>query len=218
MSGSDTEALIDELAAEARPVKPLAHPVVRAGGILVFFLAAGAALVWAFGDPDAPAAHHARAGDLVALEMAAMTATGVLAVIGAFFLAVPGYSRRWLLAPLPAFLLWVGLAGLGCWRDFARFGATAWEGGHGLDCMTFILAGGVLFGMPLLWRLSRSRPIDPLPVALLGGLGAAALSALLLVFFHPFAVTFADLAAHLVAVGIVVAVAGLARRRALAPA
>jgi hypothetical protein len=73
-------------------------------------------------------------------------------------------------------------------------------------------------GAPLLWRLSRASPIEPLPVALLGGLGAAALAAFLLQFFHPFAVTFIDLAVHLVSIGLVVGVAALLRRRTLSPA
>ena len=30
-------------------------------------------------------------------------ATGVLAVLGAFFVSIPGRSRLWLLAPLPSF-------------------------------------------------------------------------------------------------------------------
>ena len=72
--------------------------------------------------------------------------------------------------------------------------------------------------MPLLWLLSRARPIDPAPVALLGGLGAAALAAFLLQFFHPFQVTFIDLAFHLLAVTIVIGGAALVRRRALRPA
>jgi hypothetical protein len=55
-------------------------------------------------------------------------------------------------------------------------------------------------------------------VALLGGLGAAALSALLLQFFHPFALTLVDLAVHFGAVAIVIGLAAVSRRRTLAPA
>jgi hypothetical protein len=87
-----------------------------------------------------------------------------------------------------------------------------------MDCLIFIVGAGILVGAPLLWRLSRARPIDPLPVALLGGLGAAAFAALLLQFFHPFAVTAIDLGLHFTAVLIVLALASLTRRRALAPA
>jgi hypothetical protein len=70
----------------------------------------------------------------------------------------------------------------------------------------------------LLWLLARARPIEPVPVALTAGLGIAALAAFLLQFFHPFAVTFLDLATHLAAVLLVVGAATLFNRRALAPA
>jgi hypothetical protein len=80
------------------------------------------------------------------------------------------------------------------------------------------LRTSLFVGVPLTWLLARARPLDPLPVALLGGLGTAALAAFLLQFYHPFAVTFVDLAIHLFAVLMVVAVAGLLNRRALKPA
>jgi ABC-type thiamin/hydroxymethylpyrimidine transport system permease subunit len=73
-------------------------------------------------------------------------------------------------------------------------------------------------GATLVWLLSRARPIDPLPVAMLGGLGTAAIAAFILQFFHPFAVTFVDLAIHLVAIAAVVGVTALLNRRTLSPA
>jgi hypothetical protein len=57
-----------------------------------------------------------------------------------------------------------------------------------------------------------------MPVALLGGLGTAAAAAFLLQFFHPFAVTFIDLAIHLLSIALVVGAAALINRRALSPA
>jgi hypothetical protein len=99
-----------------------------------------------------------------------------------------------------------------------RSGSSGWEIGHSVDCLLFIIANSLLLGAPLIWRLSRARPIEPLPVALLGGLGTAALAAFLLQFFHPFAVTFIDLAVHVVAILLVVSAAALINRRALAPA
>jgi hypothetical protein len=87
-----------------------------------------------------------------------------------------------------------------------------------MDCLIFILATSVVLGAPLLWRLSRASPIEPLPVAVLGGLGTAALAAFLLQFFHPFAVTFIDLAVHLSAIGLVVGATAFLNRRMLSPA
>jgi hypothetical protein len=208
MSERRTEELIDALAGEASPVEPLASPARRAFGTVAALLVAGAILAATAGDIEALARRYSGREALMLAEMAAMLATAVVATLGAFMLAVPGGSRRWMIA----------LSGLGCYRNFMQVGTSGFETLHSADCLLFILGAGALVGAPLLWRLARARPIDPLPVALLGGLGAAALAALLLQFFHPFAVTFADLAIHLAAVLIVMSITTLARRRLLAPA
>jgi hypothetical protein len=52
--------------------------------------------------------------------------------------------------------------------------------------------------------LRRSKPIEPLRVATVGGLGAAGLAAFALQFLHPFDVTMMDLTIHAVAVGVVI--------------
>lgn len=218
MSGRSTDALIEELAREAGPVTPLASPLRRALSTLAALGIGGAALVLLGGDFDGLLARYGDRPAMMWLEMAAMLLTALLAVVGAFFVAVPGRSRRWLLAPLAPFAAWLALSGLGCVRDLGRPGPGIWAWGHSTDCLTFIVGASLIVGGPLLWRLSRARPIDPLPVALLGGLGAAALSALLLQFFHPFALTVVDLAVHFGAVLLVMLLAALARRLALRPA
>ena len=218
MSERGTARLIEALAREARPVKPLGSPARRALATLAVLLAGGGVAVAIAGDIEALGRRYSGREALMLAEMAAMLGTAVAAILAAFMLAIPGNSRRWMLAPLAPFVAWIGLGGLGCHQDLVRLGRAAPEGIHSSHCLVFILAASVAVGTPLLWRLARTRPIDPLPVALLGGLGAAALSALLLQFFHPFAVTFADLAVHFAAVLIVAAIAALARRPLLAPA
>lgn len=217
MSRVPTEQLIASLAATASPVRPLAPPLWRGLGALTLFATAGAVLILLFGDPPGLALRYSGREPLMMLEMGAMLLTGTLAVLGAFFVSIPGRSRRWLVAPLPSFAVWIGLSGLGCYQDFVRTGIGGWAPGHSVDCLTFLLGAGVLFGLPLLWRLSRASPVDPLPVASLGGLGAAALAAFLLQFFHPFALTAIDLAVHILAVLLIVMATALSRRRALAP-
>jgi hypothetical protein len=152
------------------------------------------------------------------LESSAMAATAVLAIVGAFFLSIPGRPAWWRLAPIPPFLLWLLLSGAGCYNELVRTGPSGWEIGHSIHCLIFILAVSLLVGAPLIWRLSQALPIEPVPVALLGGLGTAAAAAFMLQFFHPFAVTFIDLAVHIVAIALVVGAAGLVNRRALSPA
>jgi len=179
---------------------------------LAFLVAAGAALALLWGDPAGLARRYSGREPLMFAEMTAMLATAAAALAAAFVLSIPGASRRWLLVPVPPFLVWIGLSGVGC------VGADTANPFHSAHCLLFILGASLLVGAPLLWRLARARPIEPLPVALMGCLGAAALAALLLQFFHPLAVTFADLAVHLAAILLVVAGVALARRRVLAPA
>lgn len=218
MNVPPVDELIDQLAADAKPVRPLASPLKRALKTLALLALGGGIAVLARGDAERLLARYAGREGIMALELAAMLATGVLAVTAAFFVSVPGRSRRWLLAPIPPFLLWLFLSGLGCYGDWVRNGPTGLELGHSLDCLLFILATSIFLAPLLIWRLSRAAPIDPLPVALLGGLGIAALAAFLLNFFHETDVTVIDLAVHLVAILLVVAATGLLNRRTLAPA
>ncbi|MGQ0560098.1 MAG: NrsF family protein [Sphingosinicella sp.] len=217
MSRMPTEELVETLAAIAAPVRPLAPPVQRAALALAALLALGALAVLLWGDVAGMFGRYEARTDLLAIEMAAMLATAATAILAAFIISVPGRSKAWALAPIVPFLAWLGASGLGCLQELVLGPPTSgW--GHAPDCLIFILAAGVLIAVPLFWMLRRARPIEPLRVATLGGLGAAALAALLLQFFHPFALTLLDLAVHFGAVLAIAAAAALVRRHALAPA
>jgi len=218
MTVRQTDALIEALSGDVTPVKRLAPPLSRALATLAGLALLGLVAILLLSNIS-PVTMRGAGGEMQAgLELAAALITGTLAVIAAFHVAIPGRSRGWLAVPLPALALWLGLSGLGCWRDLVRNGPSGWDLGHSMDCLAFIVATSLVLGAPLAWRLSRAAPIDPLPVALLGGLGIAALSAFLLQFFHPFAVTFLDLAVHIVSIGIVILLASLFRRPMLRPA
>lgn len=215
MSDKRTDALIEAIAADARPVRPLAPPLARALALLVPLALLGGLAIWLFADLPSLERVYSGRESMMMLEMAAMLATGLLAVTGAFFLSIPGRSRLWLWAPLPTLLAWVALSGAGCW---IALGTKAAADRHvGMDCLIFILAASLLLGAPLVWRLSRASPIEPVRVALLGGLGIAALSAFLLTFFHPFTITFLDLGVHMIAVAVAIGAMGLTARRTLRP-
>jgi hypothetical protein len=218
MTAERADDLINVLAADARPVRPLASPWKRAASMLGL-LALGAGLALPFlGDWSQLRGRYEGREIMLVLELSAMAATAVLAIIGAFFLSVPGRPTWWRLVPIPPFLLWLLLSGAGCYSELVRTGPSGWEIGHSINCLIFILAVSLLVGAPLIWRLSQALPIDPVPVALLGGLGTAAAAAFMLQFFHPFAVTFLDLAVHVAAIGLVVGATALINRRALSPA
>ena len=218
MTRPSLDTVIDALAADARPVTSLPPPALRATSTLVTIIVFGAAGVYLLSDAGAMRELYSGREAAFGLEMTAILATGLLAITAAFFASIPGRSRWWRTAPLPAFAAWLILSGAGCYGDLVRNGASGWVMGESVHCLVFIVATSALLAGPVVWRLSRAAPIEPLPVALLGGLGIAAFSAFILQFFHPFAVTFLDLAVHLVAILAVVVVIALLNRRALGSA
>lgn len=216
-----TSALIASLSGELAPVKRLAPPGRRA--LLWFAGAALASLALVFGLSShigfqnfATTAQRFSEPKL-ALEVAGTLLTGILAVIAAFQLSLPDRSSRWMLLPLPTLLLWIASSGYSCWRHWVAFGPDGWELGESASCFTWIVSLSVPLAIPLVLMLRRARPLAPLPVAVMAGLGVAALAAVLLQFFHPFDVTFMDLGLHLAAVAIVASVLGASSPRTLTP-
>jgi hypothetical protein len=202
--------LIEQLVATAEPVRRLRPPLVRASLWLLAVAALAAAAIFLFSDLDL-FAQRVRDPKL-ALELAGTLATGLAAVIAAFYLSLPDRSRAWALAPLPFLALWVASSGYSCYRHWLTFGPDGWALGESAECFSFILGVSLPVGVSLLLVLRRARPLTPVSVAAVGGLGAAGIAAFLLQFFHPFDVTFMDLAVHAVAVGIVVAAASAVAR------
>jgi hypothetical protein len=210
--------MVETLVADARPVQMLAPPLLRSLAVVTTLVLLIGLVIAVRGNVGQLLLRYAGREDLLAWEMTSMLATGVLAITAAFFLSVPGRSRLWLLVPFPAFSSWLLLSGFGCYEQLLRSGANGWELGESFHCLLFIIGTSILIGGPVAWRLSKARPFDPLPVAVAGGLGTAAFGAFLLQFFHPFAVTFLDLALHLTGILLVVGGSAFLRRRALRPA
>lgn len=211
MSGN-TELLIARLAASAGPVRRLRPPLLRAALWLAAVAAALALAILIFADLGIFAR---RASDSkLALELTGTLLTGILATIAAFELSLPDRSARWALLPLPSLALWIGASGYSCWRHWISYGPGGWQIGESANCFRFILGVSVPLAVSLLWLLRRAKPLTPVRVAAMGGLGVAGIAAFALQFFHPFDVTFMDLGVHAVAVAIVVAaVSGVEKAR-----
>lgn len=210
MTPARPENLIDTLAQDLQPVTPLGTPSRRALGWLAVVTLVALPATYFFGDVTHLASRYSGREPMILFEILAMSATAILATVAAFIASVPGRCPRWRLAPVAPFMVWLLLSGAGCVDDLANPSTGGWA--LSLHCLGFILATSTALALPLIWALSRARPIDALPVALLGGLASAAISALLLQFFHPFAVTILDLAVHVAAIGLVVGIAALFRR------
>jgi hypothetical protein len=206
----DTERLIVDLASGLEPVERLSSPVVRALRWLAVVAAVSLVVILRYADLGAFL--HRVATPRVAVECVGTALTAITGILAAFQLSVPGRSARWAVLPLAPFLLWLGASGFGCLQN--GIGGSARESVH---CFVFIAAASVPLAASLLWMLRRAHPIAPLPVAALGALGTAAMAAFVLEFFHPFDVTVIDLALHLAAVALVMAVIALLRRPLLDP-
>lgn len=172
---TDTASLIRQLAARARPVRPLASPLRRTAAWLVFAIAVIAVMVAAYGlHPGGVVALATATG---ALEFGASIATGIAAAYAAFQVSVPGRSRRWIWLPLPFLLAWLGGLGAGCLAEAARLGPAAFAmRGEVRECAVAIslVSLPMLAGMLLMVR--HAGVVRPGASAWLAMLSAAALS------------------------------------------
>jgi hypothetical protein len=211
-----TEQVIERLVADARPVRRLRPPMLRAALWLlaVAAIAAGAILLFA----DLGVMAERLRDPKLQVEMVATLLTGIAAVLAAFHLSLPDRSPAWALLPLPFFALWIASSGYSCWRHWISFGPGGFELGESAHCLRFMLAISIPLGLSLVLLLRRALPLTPVRVAVVGGLGIGAIAAFVLQFFHPFDVTFMDLAVHLGSVAVVVAVALLVERVTQRPA
>lgn len=194
--------LIRKLAGDTGPVRRLRPPLTRAALWLLGVAVLSVAAILTFADTGLFMS-RARDGKLQ-LELIGILLTGIAAVIAAFHLSLPDRSAGWALLPLPPLALWIAASGYSCWRHWVTFGPDGWSLGESADCFRMILGASLPLGIGLFLALRQARPLAPVPVAVTGGLGVAAIAALLLQFFHPFDVTFMDLGVHMVTVGLVV--------------
>lgn len=178
-----TSNLIDLLAADAAPVRRLRPPMVRAA---CWLLLAALILVLA-------ASHHGLRPDLATkltqpvfvTGIAAAMLTGVLAAVAAFMASVPGRSRRWLLLPVPALLIWFATIGYGCLTDWVRIGPAGLSPGETASCFATLMMVSLPLSFALLIMLRYVARLSPGPVAMCGSLAIAAMTATALSLLHP---------------------------------
>src|SRR6476661_9570238 len=109
------DRLIQGLASDLRPVKPLPPAGTRAMIWLGFVVVAGLLLSLI---ADLPAfAHRFMASPDMWMAMTGSALTAVLAAIAAFELSMPDSPKAWAWLPLPAAMLWLAASGLGCPRN-----------------------------------------------------------------------------------------------------
>ncbi|WP_119717607.1 NrsF family protein [Cognatilysobacter tabacisoli] len=180
---TDTDHLIDQLAARARPVQRLASPMRRTA---LWTLAASvviALIALAYG--PRPDFLHTLADGPALLEWTASIVTGLLAAYATFQISVPGRSPSWAWMPLPALLAWLFAVAWGCATDFARLGRDAFAMQYGSwECAMAITVTGVPLGLVMLLLVRHAGVVRPAATAMLATLSATALSAAGVSLYH----------------------------------
>ena len=203
-----TRDLIDSLARDAGPVRRLQSPLRR--GFLFLVAIIGIVLAATLVTNAWPGMLLRLHDNRFAIEMIATALTGIAAILAAFCISIPGWSRFWMFLPLPPLAVWLGASGYGCYRNWFVYGADGSLAlGRSADCFTFILTASSPAAIALFFAWRRARPLNSIPVMAVGALGVAGLAAATLQFVHPFDVTVTDLALHGAAVTLVVVFATL---------
>jgi hypothetical protein len=114
-----TSDLIDSLVATAKPVRRLRPPVVRASCWLLFSVLI---LLVAIGHGVRPDLALKLQQPVFVISIAAALTTGILAAIASFTASIPGRSRKWLLLPAPALVVWIATVSYGCLTNWISIG------------------------------------------------------------------------------------------------
>ena len=200
-----TAEVIDRLAREARPVRRLRPPALRA----LVWLAAAAVVVGVIAALEGvrPELGERLRNPWYALSRAGAVATALTAALAAFELSIPDRAPRWLWLPVPFAALWLGSMGYGCIADWVIEGADGLALGHSADCFSAIVITSLPLGALLLVMVRHAGPVRPVATALAAGLALAAVAEGGLTLYHESEATLMDILFHLFGVAAVLALA-----------
>lgn len=178
----ETSKLIVALVADAKPVRRLRPPSLRAVLWSLACLPAIALIVWFYGGIGAAYGTELRQPSFVIQSLACLL-TGLTAAAAALNAAIPGRSQRLLLLPLIPLSVWLAALGYGCWHDWLTLGAAGVEldADWGCAAQTAMMAivPGLLFIM-----LLRRLPIRSSAIACVAALAIASFAVLGTSFYH----------------------------------
>jgi hypothetical protein len=194
----DTDKLIDELSRDAKPVKPLASPLLRAAALLAAIITAMTAYAAFGGHVSETIAQLSNTG--FALELVGALTAGIGAIVAAVMLSIPGRSQAWAYLPAPGMILWLVGGGLECYRQVGELGYVPVSMFASSDCFIFIMTVGLPTAAATYIFLRRHLTVDTVRVTAMATLGAALLAATLLQFVHAHGTNPVDFLTHVVAV------------------
>lgn len=178
-----TSEVIDSLVADAKPVRRLRPPALRA--LCWLILAALTLALVGVGHGVRPDLMLKLRQPVFAASVIAALMTGVLAAMASFMASVPGLSRRWLLLPAPALAVWISTIGYGCLTDWVGMGPEGMSLGETARCFATLALTGIPLSLALLFMLRYMARLSPGPVAMMGSLAVAAITAVALSVLHP---------------------------------
>jgi hypothetical protein len=208
-----TDEIIERLARDVRPLKPLRHPLRRGmewlAGTSLFL--AGLVAIRAM-MLDAPLAGIPMT---LAVAQSAAMAASVTAAAAAFVTIVPGASRRVLPWPFLATAVWIGSLLLGLLREGGGgiavvSAATEWP------CVLLIALGSLVPVVGLIHLLRQGAPLVPRSTLALGVLAAAGAANVAACLSHPHTSSRVLLFWHGATILVLVAAGALAGRNILA--
>lgn len=177
-----TERLVERLAENLTPVRPIARPAARLARWLLISAPAACLVVWAFGPRPDLAARLADRGFVVEVGAALLTAlTGIYAALCAGLPDQPGW-KIWL--PTAPMALWLGTLGKQCVDVFLRLGPGGLTVTWDATCLPAIALGGLVPALAIAVMLRHTTKFRPARAYLCGALGAAALGAAALRLYH----------------------------------
>lgn len=180
---TSTTHLIETLVADTKPVRRLQSPVARALRWLLF-AALMLALV-AVGHGVRPDLMQKLGQPVFIISVAAALMTGVLAATAAFIASIPGRSWQWLLLPAPALAVWIFTIGYGCITDWVSIGPGGMSLGETARCFATLAVISIPLSLAMLIMLQYVAQLSPAPIAMVGSLAVAAITAAALSLFHP---------------------------------
>jgi hypothetical protein len=179
----NTDLLIERLARDFEPVRPLRRPWMRAALWLLgtsLYLGALTLLMTSKDDVAANATHWR-----FIIQQLATIATGISAEAAAFVSVAPGYSRRVFLLPALMVTAWLGTIIVGLPQEWHEVGLAGAAVQREWLCVLTIVLGGALPALGLAVMLRRGAPLTPRLTTALGVLASAGLANVVACVSHP---------------------------------
>ena len=208
-----TDVLIESLALNAGPVRPLPSPARRIWTWLAIAMGFALAMVWAIG--PRPDLAERLLDTRFLLEQGAALATAIAAALAALALTMPDAARIWRWLPVLPAGAWLATLGLGCLRDWAVIGHDGLRLTPDPECFVYIALIGSLPLLALVLMLRKGAPLRPSWTLALAALAAAAIGNFALRLFHMQDAALMVLVWQVGAVALIAAIAGLCGRAVL---